>query len=167
MRQISEVPGLRAAYFTPLNEVKTGAVFLIAVLNIVSKSVIIHAKASLFQNDLCSTISFQIPSKYTIYRPCFHFFCSSKSFKCLQNEPYTPSLFSYFLLQFQMVSNTVRMNHLPSLFCFVFLSSVSDCIECSQKASCCVLVLIFSVVPYRFRYCEKAPFTVLVFKIIP
>jgi len=72
----SKVPRLPATYFTPLDEVKTCAVFLIAVLNIVSKSVIIHAKASLFQNDLCGTISFQIPSKYTINRPYFHF-CSA------------------------------------------------------------------------------------------
>ena len=72
----SKVPRLPATYFTPLDEVKTCAIFLIAVLNIVSKSVIIHANASLFQNDLCGTISFQIPSKYTINRPYFHF-CSA------------------------------------------------------------------------------------------
>ena len=71
MRQISEVPGLRAAYFTPLNEVKTGAVFLIAVLNIVSKSVIIHAKTFWFS------------------------FAVTNRLKCLQNEPYTVLVFFF------------------------------------------------------------------------
>ena len=51
----------------------------------------------------------------------------------------TPSLFSFFLLQFHY-----RQNELFTVPVFnFFLSAVSDCIECSQKASCCVLVLIF------------------------
>ena len=56
--------------------------YLIAVSNIVSECVVMHAKASLFPNDLCSSKSFQIPSEVTIYRLLFlKILCSSKSFQ--------------------------------------------------------------------------------------
>ena len=61
----------------PLNEVKACAFiffYLIAVSNIVSECVIMHAKATLFQNDLCSSKSLQIASEVTIYRLLFFFF---------------------------------------------------------------------------------------------
>ena len=97
----------------PLYEINTCAVFLIAV--------IIHAKASLFQNDLCSTISFPIPSKYTIYRPCFHFFCSSEW------TIHRPCF--HFFLHFQIVSNAVSIHQLPSLLSYFSLQFqiVSKC----------------------------------------
>ena len=47
---------------------------LIAVSNIISECVIMHAKTSLFENDLCSPKSFQIPPEITIYRLLFLFF---------------------------------------------------------------------------------------------
>ena len=86
-------------------------VFLIVVLNIVSTSVIIHAKASLFQNDLCSTISFQMPSKIHHLPSLFSVFCGSKSFK--MSSEWT--CFQFFLLQFQNVSNALRRHHVASL----------------------------------------------------
>jgi len=101
----------------PLNEVKASAIFfiffyLIAVSNIVSECVIMHAKATLFQNDLCSSKSLQIASEVTIYRLLFFFFhCSSKSF-----EIQSKCTISNISLKFQIVSNTVRMHHLSSLF---------------------------------------------------
>ena len=70
-----------------------------AVSNIISECVsIMHAKASLYQNDLCSSNSFQIPPKCTIYCPWFQSFS----------------------LQFQKVSNAIRMHYLSSLFSIVY-----------------------------------------------
>ena len=86
---------ITSAYKQPQNQCLQ-PVFLIVVLNIVSTSVIIHAKTSLFQNDLCSTISFQMPSKYTIYRPCFHFSAVPNRLKCLQN------VFIFFFYSFRL-----------------------------------------------------------------
>ena len=152
---------------------------------------IMHAKASLCQNDLCSSNSFQIPSECTIQRllffsavptrskcrqnapfivldinlfhcsskqyrmlsectiqrPCFHFFFCS--FKCRQNALYLASLFSKCSLKFHIVSDTVRMHHLSSLFSFVF-SAFPNSSECRQNALFSVLVFkMFSEVPYR------------------
>ena len=94
----------------PLYEINTCAVFLIAV--------IIHAKASLFQNDLCSTISFQIPSKYTIHRPCFHYFTVPNRFKCREYSPVTV----FVIKLFSAVSNRFKVHPLTSL-CSKFLCS--------------------------------------------
>ena len=107
----------------PLYEINTCAVFLIAV--------IIHAKASLFQNDLCSTISFQIPSKYTIYRPCFHFFCSSEW------TIHRPCF--HFFLQFQIVSNTASQNG-PCTVCILIFSVVHYCFRCRRGAPISIIV---------------------------
>ena len=107
-------------------------VFLIVVLNIVSTSVIIHAKASLFQNDLCSTISFQMPSKYTIYRPCFHFSAVPNRLKCLQNEPVFIFFFYSFRL-YRMLSEGIilrpcyRQNAPFTVIIIKFFSAVSKC----------------------------------------
>ena len=85
---------------------------LMTVSNIVSECVtIMHAKVSLCQNDICSSKSFQITSKCTIWRPCFqNVLCSSKSFQI-------PSECTLYLvldlsLKFQIsISNSVRMFH--------------------------------------------------------
>ena len=70
----------------------------------------------------------------------------------------TPSLFSFFLLQFHY-----RQNELFTVPVFnFFLSAVSDCIECSQKASCCVLVLMSFCSSISFQMPSKSPFTVSV-----
>ena len=53
------------------------------------------------------------------------------------------SLFSKFSLQFQIISNAVKMHPLPSLHVFK----------------------IISVIPNCFKYRQKAPFSVIVFKI--
>ena len=76
-----------------------------AFSTIVLKSVKMHAEASLFQNDLYSFNSFQMPSEGTIYRPCFqHFLCSSKSFRMLSDAPFSIlNLFSIFSRKFQIV----------------------------------------------------------------
>ena len=110
MRQSTSVFS-KAAYSTPLDEVKTCPVFLIVVLN-------------------------------TRKRPCFKMISAvAYCFKYRQNTPFTVIVF-IFLLQFQIVPNTVRMNHLPSLFLF-----------------------FFSAVPYCCTYRQNEPFTVLVVNI--
>ena len=59
-----------------------------------------------------SSRSFQIPSECTIYRPCFN----------------------YFFLQFQIVSNAVIMNHLPTLFSFLMQFQIPS--ECTMYRPC-------------------------------
>ena len=84
--------------------------FLIAVSNIVSECVIMHAKTSLFQNDLCSPKSFQIPSEITIYRLLFLFFlCSSTSFQI-------PSESNIYCSSFQIFQEATLVLMLPSCF---------------------------------------------------
>ena len=90
---------------------------------------------------------------------------------------HTPFLFSFFLLQFQIVPNTVRMNQY-TVPAFIFFSAVSDCIECSQKAlfflqfhivldtviEAPLTVLVFKFypkVPYRFKYRQNSPLSSL------
>ena len=99
--------------------------FFIVVSNIVSECVIMHAKASLFQNFLSISKLFQIPSECTIYRPCFILFSAVPNrFQYHQNAPFTV-LVSFYSLQSKIVSNTVRMHHLPSLFHFILCSPKS------------------------------------------
>ena len=105
-----------------------------AVSNIISECVtIMHAKASLCQNDLCSSKSIQIPSECTIQRLLFFsavqnrfkyrqnvlvfnlFTAVQNSFEYRQNASFTV-LFSKFSLHFQIVSNIVRMHYFLSLF---------------------------------------------------
>ena len=93
----SKLPGLRAAYLTPHDEVKTFAVF-------------IH----------CSF-------KYR-FKKCH---IARESVLVLKLS-----------LQFQIVSNTVKMYHLPSLFSLLSLH-FQNCFKCSRNAPCTVLVLIF------------------------
>jgi len=92
---------------------------------IVSNTVRMHHLPSLFHFILCSSKLFQIPSECTIYRPCFIFFSAVPNcFKYHQNAPFTV-LVSFYSLQFQIVLNTTRMHHLPSLFHFIVCSSKS------------------------------------------
>ena len=78
-------------------------VLLMAVSNIVSECVtIMHAKASLCQNDLCNSKSFQILPKSSF------FLCSFK----YRQMHHLLSLLSKFSLQFQIVSNSVRIHAL-------------------------------------------------------
>ena len=71
---------------------------------------------------LCSSKLFQIPSECNIYRPCFHFIlCFSKLFQILPQCMLQRHWFHFFSLQFQIISNTIRMQHLPSLFSFYSL----------------------------------------------
>ena len=78
-----------------------------------------------------------------------------------------PSLFSFYSLQFQIISNTVRMHHLPSLFSFCVFSAVRNWFKCRQNAPFNALVFkMISEVYNRFRYRQDAPFIVLVFKIV-
>ena len=141
-------------------------VFLIVVLNIVSTSVIIHAKASLFQN---AVKIHHLPS-------LFSFFCGFKSFK--MSSEWT--CFHFFLLQFQIVSNALRRHHfasllppectiyrhyyqiflcsfkvllLPSLF-LRFFSEVPNRFKCRQNER--------PVVHYCFRCRQGAPFSIIV-----
>ena len=87
-------------------------VFFFLRFQIVSNTVRMHHLPSFF----CGSKSFQIPSECTLYHPCFLFFCGSKSFKYRQNAPFT--VLVLFFLRFQIVSNTVRVHPLPSLFSF-------------------------------------------------
>jgi len=60
--------------------------------------------------------SFQIPSECTVLGPCFHF-CSLR-FQIISNTVrmyHLASLFSIFSLYFKIVSNAVRIHHLASL----------------------------------------------------
>ena len=71
---------------------------------------------------LCISKSFQIPSEHNIYRPCFHFF--SLQFQIVSNTVrihYLPSLFSFYSLHFQIVLNTVTMHALETLFSSISL----------------------------------------------
>ena len=93
--------------------------------NIVSISVRIHHLSSLlstfFSAVPTSRTSFQIALEFTIYRPCFHYFSAVPNrFKYRQNAPFIVLVF-IISLQFQIVSKTVRMHHLPSLFSFISL----------------------------------------------
>ena len=70
-------------------------------------------------------------------------------------------------MQFQIVSNTVRMRHLLSLIS-IFFTAVPNSLECRQNALFSVLdVSMFSEVPYRIRCRKNAPFSVLILKIVP
>jgi len=85
---------------------------------IVPNTVRMNHLPSLFLIFLLSSISFQVPSKFTIYRLGF------KIFSAVPNSPimhHLPSLFSYFSVQFQIVSNAVSIHRLPSLFSKVYL----------------------------------------------
>ena len=104
----------------------TVLVFIFSLqFHIVSNTIRMHHLPSLFSFFLCNSISFKIPSECTIYRPCFHFFSASPyRFKYRKNAPFTVLVYIFFL-QFHIVSNTVRMHHLPSLFSFFLCNSIS------------------------------------------
>ena len=139
---------------------------LMTVSNIVSECVtIMHAKASLCQNDLCSSKSFQI-APFSVFFFLF-FVCSSLQFqivlnavrmhylaslfsKCVCNSKsfqmpsectiHSLSLFSKFSLKSEIVSNTARMHSYASLF-----SKFPNCVKYRQNTPFTVLVFIFSL----------------------
>ena len=80
----------------------------------------------------CTDFLTAIPSECTIYRPRFHF-----------------------VLQFQIVSNTVTTHHLRSLFSFILCSSKSFQIpsECMRQRPCFQNVLCSS--KYRQNACFR------------
>ena len=87
-----------------------------------------------FQNLLCIIKSFQIPSRCLLQKHCFHFF--SLQFQIISNTVrmhVLETLFSKFSLQFQIVSNSTRMYALETLLSF-FCTSKSF-----QKPSKCML----------------------------
>jgi len=132
-------PGLQThgLLHASLDKIKACAMFFIAVSNIVSECVIMHAKGSLFHNDLCSSKPFQIAYEVTIYRLLFLLFFSAvpngfkyrwnapfsilvfkivsvvpNRFTCRQNAPFTVPVFKII----SVIPNTVRKHHLLSLF---------------------------------------------------
>ena len=128
MRQSTSVFS-KAAYSTPLDEVKTCPVFLIVVLNTRKRPCfkMISAVAYCFkyrQNTpftvivfiFCSSKAIKMSSEWTIHRHCFHFsFTVPNRSKYRQNEPFTVPVFN-FSLKFHIVSSTVKIHHLPSRF---------------------------------------------------
>ena len=101
-------------------------------------------------------------SLWTRNRPCFHKQCAFLNrFKYRQNAPFTVLVF-IISPQFQIVSNTARMHHLPSLFSLFLCNSKSFQIpsECTIYRPC---FHYFSAVPNCFKYRQNAPFIVLVF----
>ena len=122
-------PGLQThgLLHASLDKIKACANFFIAVSNIVSECVIMHAKASLFHNDLCSSKSFHIPSECTIHRPCFqNYLCNSKYG---QKAPFTVLVFK--------ISRRLPSSSCFPLFwykiCIIFLIEVSNIVQKSVK----------------------------------
>ena len=72
-------------------------------------------------------------------------------------------MLSFFSLQFQIYSITIRMHHFPSLFSIFLCSSISFQIpsECTMYHPCYQIFLCFKL----FKCCQNAPFTVFVFKV--
>ena len=124
---------LRSLHHAPFMRSNHVLFLLTAVSNIVSECVtIMHAKASLCQNDLCSSKSFQVPRQNARFRVLF--------FSAVQNR------FKY---------------HLLSLIS-IFFTAVPYRIRCRKNAPFSVLVCkIVSAVRNRFKCCQNAPFTFL------
>jgi len=133
--------------------------FFSAGQNIVSNSGRMHHFSSLFSIILSiSKISFQIPSECTIYRPCFHFFCISKSFEILsQCKLYHPCFhYLFFYCSSKSFLNTTIV-HAIKTFCFDKFSAVPNNFQYRQNACLRENVFkIYSAVANRFKYRHNA-----------
>ena len=85
--------------------------------------ILMRALDTLFSIFFCSSKSFKIPSECMLQRHFVFIYFSAvlNRFKYHQYECFKRNNVLYFPLHFQIVSNTVRMHHLPSLFSFFSL----------------------------------------------
>ena len=120
----------------------------------------------LFQDDLCSSKSFQIPPEVTIYGLfLFFFLCSFNSVPNNVKMLHLASLFSICSLKFHFFFK-YRQNEPFIVLVFNIFSAVPNSFECHQNAPFSVLVFkMFSAVSNCFKCRQNAPLSVLVFKI--
>ena len=108
---------------------------------------------------LCSSKSFQMPSKCTMYGPCSHCFCSSILFQMSSESPFIVLVFS----AVSIVSNYVRMHASLTFPVFKITPAAPHCLRYRPNAPFTVPVFLHYLYSYKYR--QNATFTVLVFKI--
>ena len=126
-----------------------------------------HHLSSLFSNVLSrSKISFQIPSECTNYRPCFPFFCISKSFEIMSQCTLYHPCFHYFIC-FAVVLFFYRSTFVGSAWSFGFFipaTTVNDLRPPALEASTIPLGYRGGgIAAVSFKYHQSACFKVIFF----
>ena len=119
-----------------------------------------HKSECTIQLGCFQKISYQKVSYCTRKRPCFHLIPTVPNrIKYHKNACFRCTLYSIMFLQFQIVSDIIRMHAIETLFSLQF-QLVSDTTRSD------IVFIFFSAVPNRFKYLQSAYFKALKFGLL-